>query len=632
MANVFPTIGLAKLDALRGRERLCHLAWGVAKWLTLLVGLLAVSTFIDWRIDKDRETPMWVRVPLTLLQFAGLAYAFYVWVWRAWFGAPSIIHLALRVEDRVPEFGHRLVTSIQLNDTAAQTKGMSPELIANLTRESESLAGNSDFLKFAETVKLKRAGYLSAAPVVVLVGLIAFYGAALFGVLVQRQFLARVDVPRFNSVENATATLWPAGDEVVVRYEVTGKIRDDDTGRLRVKPDDLPADEYALTFEERVSDDKCIFLAKIPPSSVNFSHRAWIGDGRSRQAAEVIFEPRPVVTRVDGWVRMPAFLGSKTDGAPYEEYQAQGELTGLASATARIRIAVQKPLGEATITTITRTADGIGERDKATFGMKLLGESTTVDGDEESQAEGIIEFAPDVIGYRIEVRDRNRFANATPPRRGIQILPDDPPVVRLLPERYGESGSTASDEDIIEGLPVPIGGQIPIAYVCRSVQGVGKARLMYRVNEKGNWTPLPLREVEATDKTGPFDPARGTFAKADDFLQVEMHPSPSKDRDSLPDFLSGGGRFDFQIAEITKNDPETGRISKLEIGDRVEFYVEVYDRNPSAGRKPGRSETRMKEVLSAADVLQRLDQTRQAESKIRDLEKKQRDVFGKKKE
>jgi hypothetical protein len=34
------------------------------------------------------------------------------------------------------------------------------------------------------------------------------------------------------------------------------------------------------------------------------------------------------------------------------------------------------------------------------------------------------------------------------------------------------------------------------------------------------------------------------------------------------------------------------------------------------------------EILSPAEVLSRLDLTRQAEGKIRDLEKKQRDVFG----
>ena len=73
---------------------------------------------------------------------------------------------------------------------------------------------------------------------------------------------------------------------------------------------------------------------------------------------------------------------------------------------------------------------------------------------------------------------------------------------------------------------------------------------------------------------------------------------------------------------------EDGKLAKLEVGDRVEFYVEVYDRNPTPNRPAGRSESRIKEILTPAEVLSRLDQTRQAEGKIRDLEKKQRDVFG----
>jgi hypothetical protein len=97
----------------------------------------------------------------------------------------------------------------------------------------------------------------------------------------------------------------------------------------------------------------------------------------------------------------------------------------------------------------------------------------------------------------------------------------------------------------------------------------------------------------------------------------------------LPDYLTGGGHFDFQTAELTKQSDD-GTPSKLEIGDRVEYYVEVFDRNPAPNRQPGKSETRIKEVLSPGEVLLRLDQTRQAEAKIRDLEKKQRDVFGKK--
>ena len=39
-------------------------------------------------------------------------------------------------------------------------------------------------------------------------------------------------------------------------------------------------------------------------------------------------------------------------------------------------------------------------------------------------------ITPDLIAYQVDVKDEHGFANATPPRRGVQIAPDDPPVVR----------------------------------------------------------------------------------------------------------------------------------------------------------------------------------------------------------
>lgn len=621
-----PRIGLSKLRSLRERERLFHVAWGLARWLTVAVAVVVVCTFIDWRVDKYRETPQYLRVLLTITEAVVLGVTGWFWLIRPWMKGPDMIRLARRVEDGIPEFGHRLVTSIQLSRADERTVGMSPELIENVARESEEVARRHTFRKFADTRPLKRAGMLIAAPVVLFGVMLLVYGSDLFKVLVQRQLLATAEIPRVNHLENATPGLWPAGDEVTVEYVVSGRIREDAIGTVRVSPDGLPADEYKLTFDRRLDDDHTVFAARIPHSSVNFTHRAWAGDGRSKNASEVKFEPRPVVTRTDAWVQLPAFLGAKPDGSPYESYQAQGEITGLANSVARVRIGVQKPVSEAKVTLIARTKDGNGELVKGVVKLTPRDRVLLSNNEYEYPAEGLFPLTPDLVAYQVDVKDVNSFANATPPRRGIQISPDDPPVVRLLPERYSEPGTRPSDEDIIEGLPVPIGGQIPIAYTCRSAQGVGKAQLRYRINERGPWAILPLKVVDGDAKSGPFDPTFGTFVNAEYGQQVEFHPVPSPDRDSTPDYLTGGGRFDFQTAELTKI-TDDGRLAKLEIGDRVEYYVEVFDRNPGPNRAPGRSESRIKEVLSPADVLLRLDQTRQAEGKIRDLEKKQRDVF-----
>lgn len=624
-----PQVGLAKLAALRSRERLFHVAWGLVRWLSVALVVFAVATFIDWRVDKYRETPLWLRVPLTMLVLSVLAVTGWFWLIKPWAKGPSMIRLARRVEERIPAFGHRLVTAIQLTRGNARTEGMSPELLASVADEAETLSQQHSFIQFADTRLLKWAAGLIAVPCLLLTVMLAFYGPNLLFVLFQRQFLASTEIPRFNKLENNTPMLWPAGDEVVVEYIVSGRIDESAPGRVRVKPDDLPADEYELTFTRRLDADRTVFAGKVPHSSVNFTHRAWVGDGRTKSASEVKFEPRPVVTRTDAWVQLPKFLGAKPDGKPYETYQSQGEIIGLAGSTIRLKIGSQKPLSEAKVILLARTPDGSSEMELPSILMFTSDqEEELFTGEKQFTATTTFELRSDLLAYRIEVKDRNGFGNSTPPRRGIQILPDEPPTVRLLPERYSEPGTKASEEDIIEGLPIPLGGQIPVAYFCRSPQGVGKAIFWYRVNEKGPWVPLPLRQVDGGQKTGHFDSNIGTFVNAGYGEQVEFHAAPSLDPETMPDYLTGGGRFDFQTAELTKitDDNKTG---KVDVGDRIEFYLEVFDRNPTPGRKPGRSEIRLKEILSATEVLLRLDQTRQAEGKIRELEKKQQDVFGK---
>ena len=522
------------------------------------------------------------------------------------------------------------MTSIQFS-RKEETGGMSPELIEAVARESEEISSKHKFGRFADFRRLKWAAGLVGVPMLLAAGMILFYGPGLLGVLLKRQMLASTEIPRFNQVENNTPVLWPAGDEVTVEYIVSGRVNEEVAGTIRIKPEGLPADEYPIAFARRLDDDHTIFAAKIPHSSINFTHRAWVGDGRTKQASDVKFEPRPVVTRTDAWVRLPKFLGNRPDGKPYETYQSQGEITGLANSMARVRIAVQKPISEAKLTLIARTKDGTSEYSRKSVTMFPGNEEVLPTGETEYPAEAEFDLTPDLIAYHIDVKDVNGFSNSTPPRRGIQIAPDDPPIVRLLAERYAEPGVKPSEEDIIEGLPIPLGGKIPIAYICRSPQGVSKAQLRYRVNERGTWVTLPLRTIDADAKTGPFDPTQGGFVNAQFDQQVEFHPVPSPDRETTPDYLTGGGRFDFHTAELTKL-TEEGKLAKLEIGDRVEYYVEIFDRNPVPSRAPGKSEARIKEILSPGDVLLRLDQTRQAESKIRDLEKKQRELFGRKPE
>jgi hypothetical protein len=187
------------------------------------------------------------------------------------------------------------------------------------------------------------------------------------------------------------------------------------------------------------------------------------------------------------------------------------------------------------------------------------------------------------------------------------------------------------------------------------------------VNDEAAWSALPLTSVTADEsKVGRFVPELGLFQNYTYDQSVEFYPIPSADPESEPSGLAAGGKYVFRVEALTKQTPDkTGR-TKLEVGDRVEFYVAVYDRKyallpeperrrkellpsvPPAGagggsgdrpaaevgtglRPPGVSESRIKKVVSASEFQAWLDQRDRSKESLRRIEDVQRGVFGQRK-
>jgi hypothetical protein len=157
---------------------------------------------------------------------------------------------------------------------------------------------------------------------------------------------------------------------------------------------------------------------------------------------------------------------------------------------------------------------------------------------------------------------------------------------------------------------------------------VEKARLAYRVIKAAqafaeaapstaDWKHLPLGEVKETAESGPFDVRKGVFKNSGFRDQVEFHPLPTPDPMRVPGRLEAGGCFDFQ----------TRAIPGLAAGDQVEFHVEVFARDPELAGEPGRSEARLKTFVTQPQFVDWVLQTLRHESRIRQLETRQRSVF-----
>lgn len=628
---------LHKLVVWQRREWLFRASWGFARWSLLVLIGLTVACLTDWIIDRYVETPLWFRVPLTGGQAIAYGIGAYILIFRL--RVPSLDSLAARAEDAFPELGHRLVTAVQLNRPAARTEGMSPVLIAAVTREAETMSARHDFQKLIDRTRLEWAlGVL--IPLFVILSAFVAFRPGLVTALLSRQLLLDVAIPRSVAIDHDTPTLWPSGDEVELRFLVSGRVQEDTPGRASVYPDDQPSESYPLRFAGRTDDGRAIFAVKLPPSSTPFTVVGRVADGRTHQPLRIGFAPRPSIQDLAAWVRLPAYV-DPAGVRRYERFQPQGEVFAFADASVRLAARVSKPIRRAEVVLLTRDPAGT-ERESQRLPMTISEGGTAI--------HTIFEMPARPLAYRVEVIDEHGFGALNPPRRGITLAPDEPPRVDLLQEVLKDPQDPGLLDDFeVNGMPLALGGRVQIGYRARSPLGLSRAYIVYRVND-GSWTPLPLAPTIAdTAKLGPFLPQLGVFERSGVFGQVEFYQFPAADPENDPPGLEAGGRYNFQTAALKKRDGD-GQETDLAIGDRVEFLVVVYDRNPApaeppeppqsidpnsgasaaSGRRlraPGRSESRIKSVVSAAQLQSWLDQRDQSRERLRQIEERQRNVF-----
>ena len=673
-----------QLRAWRLREQLVRLAWGGSRWFAVVAIVLGFACLADWLLDRRAEVPFLLRFLLTASQVALAAVLGYFLLYRPWSRTPPIDELAFQAEKAIPEFDHRLVTALQLNRPRAKTAGMSKALIAEVTREAGEMAAHHNLTKLIDyTPTLWAVGL--ALPVLLLWGGFAAANSNLAVVLLKRQMLLNVDIPRSVQLENKTPEIWPSGSEVEIRYRVTGEWTETMTGRAFVTPEGQPADDYPLAFERDNKDGSATFLAKLPPSSTPFTFKARLSDGRTRgEPGRVTFEPPPQVKQIEAWQLLPEYLGGreivhegKKGRIPYERVQPNGEIVNALPLSAiRVEAKFNKAVKEAVLIPIDR-----GEGNKEVDRARIPADDLAADG---MTAEWNFPASPKSIGYRIELLDHRDFRSPSPARRGIRMLPDEPPAVEFKKESNRNPDPNEFDgkgDPRIYEWDFPVAhrpgipgegdtGPIQVTYSARSELGVGRVNIAYRVIPRGEqaenvhprddiggkfYTRLPLSKTSAdVAKVGKWVPDLGLFEKTFAGIgrsdprrrttQIEFYPVPSPDPDTLPGELEGGGRYNFQTGGLRKKGID-GTESKLEVGDTVELYMEVFDKYSTflEGKKLAgvprlagyTREAKRKIIMNEEDayllIKQRDEAQKKLQDKLRDIADDQRDVFNPKK-
>jgi len=718
-----------------------RLAWGLGRWFAIVATLLAFACLADWLIDRYAgsqtwrdirksswlfapadplsigETPFWwFRVPLTALQVVlgvALAYRFLI---RPWLATPPIDDLAVAAEKKFPVFDHRLVTAIQLNRPRADTRGMSKMLISEVTREAGEIASRHNLLKL---VDYRRLGWAVAAAAPVALFWLAFFASnpALAGILVKRQALLDVEIPRSIHLENVTPEVWPTGSEVLVRFRVTGNDGNLQQGILRVVPEGEPEEFYDLKEEERSEGEPVFFSVKLPPMSRDFKFQARLGSGRTKEPGEVKFEYPPQLAEKDGLTAeqiLPSYLGRDPRGNSFVRHDLEGAwkrgevVEALPKSQIIIEAKFNKPVKVARLIPIERAVVGrlfglkIEVADQRLFGVTLQRpagsriyrirrwrgsyenalnpvQASQSDADRQS-CSWLFPTTPRMIGYRIELEDDRGFTNPVPIRRNIRMWEDRPPVVTFRPEStrnpdpddfYGK-GNLRDYEGEVALSP---NGVVTVTYTAESPLGIRAANLRYRVIPRGVqldlypeeyrriqhpsddpnllvYDRLPLTRFTGDPvklNLGPFDIGVGLFrfslrgVPRPDWnkVNVQFYPLPSVDPATTPGELIAGGRYNFEVSGLVKKLPD-GSTAKLEVGDTVELYVEVFDKLTVLDGKslPDRPagytrEAKRKIVMSESDVdaaiLAALETQRKLRDKLQQIADDQADVFRPKK-
>jgi hypothetical protein len=607
---------LRQLSWLRRRERALRFVWGAARVVALAFVVLVLACVTDYLVDRWQDTPWSLRSGLLLGQELLLAFTLFFFVLRPLFRRLPDDQLALWIEEKKPAFGHRLISAVQLNRPGARLQGMSPELIALVTKEAEDMARQSDFGAALDRRRLKWSLYALAPVALVAAGLfIAF--PVLVQELLARQWLRDQPITRSVTLLADQDRIVPAGDPVDVFLTATGTGWNEQMkGRLRIAPEGMPAENFVLEFARKDEEGRGIFVAHVPQTSVPFEYRGWLGDGRTRAPGKVHFEPRPATKDLKAYLILPEYVGKRPSGGRYEELLDKGDIVGWPDCDARIEVTANKPLTEAVLELLGTDPQSEAERVTRTFPIKPTPASDSV----------TFRFAlkPGESAYRIRMKDLHGFESKQLPRKSITMHPDEPPQVVLLPEYfYGESMTSNLEDTEFDGIPVPLGEPIRIAYKTRTPLALERAVLRYRIlkpmaNVEPNnppWETLPLTEVLRTEQAGDFDLARGCFQNSPASAQIGFHAIASDNPERTRGRQEGGGRFDW----------ETRGLPELKEGDRVEFYIEVYDRKP--GKPPGSSEVRLKEVLDYKKVLAWVKQKRDETARLKQLEAKQTGLF-----
>ena len=402
------TLLTAKLAGVRGKRLGLALGTGVAWLAVATVTLLGIGMMVDWKWDLPYggRQALLAMDALVLLLIAARHIA------RPLIGQADDETVALQVEQARPEFRSRLIASTQLSGGQIPA-GTSRGFVAALLNETETMARSVNFKAIVPGD--------ACAVATVLALLLGGLGGLAFdrfqpdtGVLLRRVFLSNEAVPRFTQIEsvsvNPDATLARGDDvEIVVTLKSISRVNPD-TAIINIKYDNADR-AVPYTVERSAASLPSEYRLKLENVRESFEVDVRVNDARAVQRVTVV--PRPAVRAIEFRQHYPLYTG-----LPSQD-RRRGDLVLLVGGKLLIKVYANKPVVGGRVTVFHASG-------------KTTEYPLEKTGSEDELRRSVPMRELGITGFSVKLQDKFGFDSRDEAVYRVTMMPDKPPVVRVL--------------------------------------------------------------------------------------------------------------------------------------------------------------------------------------------------------
>jgi len=520
-----------RLNRLRSKHRMVGIGTGLAMLLGAVSLLFLVQGVSDWWFDL----PWIARAGFLLADLAILGSIYRRHLDGALRKRLGLAETALLVEKKWPQLQQSIIAAVELAEGRAYSTRGSPQLVDVMLEQARARTTSLNFNDVVPTRRLRRWMLAGGAAVLgtIALAMVAWPASA---ALMERIFLLNVPLPTKTIVVPITRDLIvPVGSDVEISALAQGIIPTH--GRVTVTYATGAPQEFPVTV---LPDEPATFSFTMHNVQTAFKYSFYLNDGHGPEFSVTAKVP-PSVTNLECEQDFPDYTG-----LPPRKL-APTELSLLAGSHLKVRAVCADPLKSARVVlqgvpqTVDATLDAAGTHLEADIPIP----------------------AKDLTGFSIHLVDQAGVGSANETVYPIVLVPDNPPVVKIV--------EPADDHETITLRAKPV-----IAFEAGDDYGLTKLTINYQL--------IPPMIAGEEDTRPPS----------------EVHSIPVQIKTAKE-----GRHYDY-VLDVAAQTPA------WQEGYTVNYWIEAVDNNTATG--PGVTKTDHKQfgVISLeakqAEILDRLKQ------------------------